>query len=254
MGAATSISLLIRRSISSRKLIIPTLLIVPNILLWAGILSVDGTIIQRDFNFPIYNENFEGSYYPLWNDVISQTNIERFPRLVMMSPFLVLSMMGVEVAVITKVMIISAFAFMVISTYLFTKALMQRFNLISGRSFTAKLIPLIGSYIFAYSPTAMQFSWEISFIASLATLPLMLYFIVSKPTSRYLPFLLAVCLLFSLAHPFFLVVNIIVSTIFILITNYHTIALRFTVSRIVLAGILAIQFLHGSGSRTWRRL
>lgn len=243
MGDATSISFLICRSMFSRKLIIPTLLIVPNILLWAGILAVDGVIIQRDFNFPLYNENFESSYHPLWNDVTSQTNIERFPRLVMMSPFLALSMMGVEVAVITKVMIISAFAFMVISTYLFTKALMQRFNLINGRSFTAKLVPLIGSYLFAYSPTSMQFSWEISFIASLATLPLMLYFIVSKPTSRYLPFLLAVCLLFSLAHPFFLVVNIIVSIIFFLIMNYRTIALRFTVSKIVLAGILAIPIL-----------
>src|SRR4029079_14761008 len=92
------------------KFIIPTILVVPNILLWSGILAVDGIIIQRDFNFPIFDENFEGSYFPLWNDITSQTNIERFQRLVMMSPFIGLSMLGVEVSTILKIMIISAFA------------------------------------------------------------------------------------------------------------------------------------------------
>src|SRR5947208_16843618 len=80
---------------SPLKLVIPFLLIVPNVLLWAGILTVDWVVIQRDFNFTIVNDNFEGSYFPLWNDVTSQTNIERLPRLVMMSPFILLSMLGV---------------------------------------------------------------------------------------------------------------------------------------------------------------
>jgi len=86
---------------SPSKLVIPCLLIVPNVLLWAGILTVDGVVIQRDFNFPIVNDNFEGSYFPLWNDVTSQTNIERLPRLVMMSPFILLSVLGVEAVIIS---------------------------------------------------------------------------------------------------------------------------------------------------------
>src|SRR6185436_11554539 len=99
----------LRQYLFASKFIIPVLLVVPNILLWSGILAVDGIIIQRDFNFPIFNENFEGSYFPLWNDVTSQTNIERFPRLVMMSPFIGLSMLGVDISIITKIMIVGTF-------------------------------------------------------------------------------------------------------------------------------------------------
>ena len=69
----------LRQYLFDFKFIIPILLVVPNILLWSGILAVDGIIIQRDFNFPIFNENFERAYFPLWNDITSQTNIERFP-------------------------------------------------------------------------------------------------------------------------------------------------------------------------------
>src|SRR5207244_5144035 len=109
---------------SPLKLVIPFLLIVPNVLLWAGILTVDGVVIQRDFNFPIVNDNFEGSYFPLWNDVTSQTNIERLPRLVMMSPFILLSMLGVEAAIISKIMIVTTFAFITITSYLFIKLIL----------------------------------------------------------------------------------------------------------------------------------
>jgi hypothetical protein len=227
---------------SAYKLIIPVLLIVPNIVLWAGILAVDGIIIQRDFNFPIFNENFEGSYYPLWNDISSETNIERFPRLVMMSPFIALSMLGIEVSVILKVMIISAFAFITTTTYLFATALLRRLEK-KPKAMSIKSISLIGAYILAYSPTTMQFSWVISFVASIGILSLMLFFILSKPTSKYLPFLLAICLLFSLAHPFLFIMNIIISVVFMLVVNYRTVSLRFTLSRIGLSGILAVSLL-----------
>jgi hypothetical protein len=227
----------------SKKLVIPAILIVPNVLLWAGILAVDGTIIQRDFNFPLYNENFEGSYFPLWNDVTSQTNIERFPRLVMMSPFIMLSMLGIEVSFIAKIMIVSAFAFATTTTYLFATSLIHRFNIKKGKTVWIKSISIIGAYIFAYSPATMQFSWEISFIASMAILPLMLYFITSRPTSRYLPLFLAICLLFSFAHPLFLIMNAIVSIFFMLLINYRTLSLRYTISKIVLTGVIAIPLL-----------
>src|SRR2546428_5941629 len=98
---------------SPSKLVIPCLLIVPNVLLWAGILTVDGVVIQRDFNFPIVNDNFEGSYFPLWNDVTSQTNIERLPRLVMMSPFILLSVLGVEAVIILKIILLNTFTFII---------------------------------------------------------------------------------------------------------------------------------------------
>src|SRR2546426_1835163 len=108
---------------SPSKLVIPCLLIVPNVLLWAGILTVDGVVIQRDFNFPIVNDNFEGSYFPLWNDVTSQTNIERLPRLVMMSPFILLSVLGVEAVIISKIKIVNTFSLIKINSYFFIKTL-----------------------------------------------------------------------------------------------------------------------------------
>src|SRR2546426_5368807 len=111
---------------SPSKLVIPCLLIVPNVLLWAGILTVDGVVIQRDFNFPIVNDNFEGSYFPLWNDVTSQTNIERLPRLVMMSPFILLSVLGVEAVIILKIMIFNTFTF-ITKTSLFVFKLLFTF-------------------------------------------------------------------------------------------------------------------------------
>src|SRR2546427_11649177 len=108
---------------SPSKLVIPCLLIVPNVLLWAGILTVDGVVIQRDFNFPIVNDNFEGSYFPLWNDVTSQTNIERLPRLVMMSPFILLSVLGVEAVFILNIMIVNTFTFIKKTSNFFIKTL-----------------------------------------------------------------------------------------------------------------------------------
>ncbi len=235
-------SLLQYKSIPS-KLVIPILLIVPNIIFWTGILVQDGTIIQRDFNFPLFNQNFEESYFPLWSDVISQSNIERFPRLVLMSPFIILSILGIEISLILKIMVISAFGFATTTTYLFATALLRRYNIKRGKTIWIKSISLIGAYIFAYSPASMQFSWEISFIASMAILPLMLYLIISKPTSRYLPFFLASCLLFSLAHPFFFIMNILISIIFMFVVNYRTITLHYTLSRILLTTLLAIPLL-----------
>src|SRR3989442_15711198 len=108
---------------SPSKLVIPCLLIVPNVLLWAGILTVDGVVIQRDFNFPIVNDNFEGSYFPLWNDVTSQTNIERLPRLVMMSPFILLSVLGVEAVFFFKKNIFKHFSLITNNPYFFIKSL-----------------------------------------------------------------------------------------------------------------------------------
>jgi len=243
MGAANNTYYLISRSIFSRKLIIPAILIVPNILLWVGILAVDGVVIQRDFNFPLYNENFEGAYYPLWNDDTSQTNIERFPRLVMMSPFIALSMMGVEVAAITKIMIVSTFALITCTSYLFIKSLLayslgadKKRNFVRGAAFA-------GAFLLAYNPVSIQFIGGISILASVAMLPLMLYMVLRAGTKKYFPFLITLPLLFSLGHPFVFVLNVTITTIFFFVVYYRVLSMRHITSKLLASSVLSVLFL-----------
>jgi hypothetical protein len=234
------------------KLLIPLVLILPNILFWTGILTVDGTIIQRDFNFPLFNENFEKSYFPLWNDITSQTNIERFPRLVMMSPFLILSGLGVEISIITKIMIIGAFTVITTTSYLFIKSLVSFLTQASAatdsrrinRSHHMTFISLFASYIFAYNPTNMQFIGGISILLSVGMLPLLLYFILKAGDKKYFPILVVLPLLFSLGHPFVFVVNIMLTVIFFFaiyykILNMRKIAAKLATSSIILTFLLA---------------
>ena len=138
------------------------LLVLPNILLWGGILAADGIIIQRDFNFPIFKENFEKYYFPLWNDLTSQSNMERLPRLVLASPFILLVSAGISVSMVLKIFIISTFSFLTISMFLFLSTILKQTNF---RNYS--LIAVIGAFVFAYNPVNIQFTGGISILLSI---------------------------------------------------------------------------------------
>src|SRR2546425_597858 len=229
---------------SPSKLVIPCLLIVPNVLLWAGILTVDGVVIQRDFNFPIVNDNFEGSYFPLWNDVTSQTNIERLPRLVMMSPFILLSVLGVEAVIISKIMIVTTFTFITITSYLFIKSLLTYATPAHPKKDKYLIIvAIISAFVFAYNPVNLQFIGGISLLASIGMLPLSMYLVLRAGTKRYFPLLIALPLVFSLGHPFVFVMNMMFTIIFMFVVYYRTLNLKHILSQLVLSSFVAILLL-----------
>src|SRR5437867_1606041 len=229
---------------SPSKLVIPCLLIVPNVLLWAGILTVDGVVIQRDFNFPIVNDNFEGSYFPLWNDVTSQTNIERLPRLVMMSPFILLSMLGVEVVIISKIMIVATFTFITITSYLLIKSLLTYATPTHPKKDKyVTIVAIISAFVFAYNPANLQFIGGISLLASVGMLPLSMYLVLQAGTKRYFPLLIALPLVFSLGHPFVFVMNMMFTIIFMFVVYYRTLNLKHILSQLVLSSFVGILLL-----------
>jgi hypothetical protein len=162
-----------------------------------------------DFSFPIRQENFEKYYYPLWNDLRSQTNIERIPRLIMMSPYLLLSEVGIDVSAVLKIYLITTYSVLTISMFLFIESIRrQKFPAADKRSW---IFSIIGGFLFAYNPVSLQFSGGISILFSLGILPLMLTLIISRPTDKCLPFYLAGLLLLSLGHPFTLVMNALIA-------------------------------------------
>jgi hypothetical protein len=208
------------------------IIILLNIVIWSGILSVtDGEIIQRDFNFPLSNQNFIKSYYPLWNDNSSNQNIERLPRLVIYFPYVLLAQLGLEVSLILKILIISTFTFLSLSMFLFCRALLQHFRMeVKGLSW----ISMGCAFILAYSPVSINFAWEISLLVSLAALPLLLYFILTKINSVYFPLFATAALLLSVAHPFNIVMNIIIGTIFLLVVTMSRKDLRLVLAKTIL--------------------
>ena len=192
-------------------------IIILNIVLWTGILSEnEGIIIQRDFNFPISNDNFIKSYYPLWNDIASQPNTERLPRLVIYLPYLMLAQTGLDVSFILKILIISTFTFLSLAMFLFCKLLLQYFRIeVKGHSWLC-----VGcGFIFAYNPVSLYFAQSISLLISLAALPLLLYFVLSRINSPYFPLFVTAALLLSVAHPFNMIMNILIGTIFLLLVR-----------------------------------
>lgn len=195
------------------------LIIGVNSCLWAGIINTDGIIIQRDFNFPVFKESFQKQYYPLWNDLTSQPNFERLPRLVLFAPFIALSEAGVEIPILLKIMIISMFTFLSISMYLFLSSLLKHLHF--QNSFTEPLA-ILGSFIFAYNPVNIQFSGGLSLALSVAALPLLLYIIIAKTRSILFPLLASGALLLSLGHPFIFVMNSITGFLFFVVFNKGT--------------------------------
>jgi hypothetical protein len=193
-------------------------IIVLNVVFWSGILSVDeeDVIIQRDFNFPTTNDNFIKSYYPVWNDISSQPNIERLSRLVLYLPYLVLAQVGLDVSFILQILIVSTFTFLTLAMFLFCRSLLEYFKMdIKGYNWLA----MGCGFIFAYSPVSLYFAQSISLLISLAALPLLLYFILAKINSPFFPLFATAALLLSLAHPFNMVMNIIIGAIFLLLVR-----------------------------------
>ena len=190
------------------------IIVLLNIILWAGILPNQGIILERDFNFPLSGDNFIKSYYSAWNDVSSQPNIERLPRLVVYLPYLMLAQTGLEVSSILKIVIISAFSFLSLGMFLFCTSLLQHFKIeVKGLAW----ISIGCAFVFAYSPISLYFAQTISLLISLGALPLLLYFILTRMHSVYFPLLATAALLLSLAHPFTLVMNIIIGATFLLL-------------------------------------
>ena len=208
------------------------IIILLNIVIWSGILSVtDGVIIQRDFMFPYSNNNFVKSYYPLWNDISSNNNIERLPRLVIYFPYIMLAQLGLEVSLILKILIISTFTFLSLSMFLFCRSLIQHFRIdLKGLSW----ISMGCAFIFAYSPVSLNFAWGISLLVSFAALPLLLYFILTKINSRYFPLFATAALLLSVAHPFNIIMNLIIGTIFLFVVRMSRKDLRMVLAKTTL--------------------
>ena len=193
------------------------IIIVLNVIFWSGILSVnEGIIIERDFNFPSSNDNFIKSYSSVWNDISSQPNIERLPRLVIYLPYLMLAQAGLEVSFILKILIISTFTFLSLAMFLFCRSLLQHFKIeVKGQSW----ICMGCAFIFAYNPVNLYFAQLISFLISLAALPFLLYLILTRINSAFFPLFAAGALLLSLAHPFNIVMNIIIGTVFLFLVK-----------------------------------
>ena len=214
------------------------IIILLNIVIWSGILSVNnGVIIQRDFNFPLSNDNFIKFYYPLWNDNSGNQNIERLPRLAIYFPYILLAQVGLEVSLILKILIISTFTFLSLTMFLFCRSLLQHFRTeVKGHSW----ISMGCAFILAYSPAAINFGWETSLLISLAALPLLLYFILTKINSKYFPLFAAAALLLSAAHPFNMVMNIIIGTIFLLVVRVSRKDLRMVLVKTTLTFVSSI--------------
>jgi hypothetical protein len=218
-------------------------LIVPNIVIWMGLFMADGIIIQRDFNFPIFNDNFESAYFPLWNEFTSQTNIERFPRLVMMAPFLGLSMLGVEISLILKIMIMGTFTVLTTGAYLFSQYLLRNVIVPAADTSKVQLIALTAAYLFAYNPVNLQFIGGISILLSVGMLPILLYIVLTRMNTKYFPILMPLPLLFSLGHPFVFVTNIAITLIFGFSVHYRVIDLKYVFKKFAISGMMLILLL-----------
>ncbi|KAA2279350.1 YfhO family protein [Candidatus Nitrosocosmicus sp. SS] len=217
---------------------VPTVIIVLNILIWSNILFVnEGVIIQRDFNFPYTSENFVAAYYPIWNHISSQSNIENLPRTLIYLPFITLAALGIEVTLILKILIIATFTFLTAAMYLFGSNLLKRLDLSAGGY---KLIPLASAFIFAYNPISLLFSQSISLIISLGALSLLLYFILTKINSKYFPLYATLALLLSVAHPFNLIMNVLIGGAFLFAIYINKLSLKRLIFK---GGITAITFL-----------
>ncbi|CAG0983256.1 MAG: hypothetical protein OIN86_00905 [Candidatus Methanoperedens sp.] len=185
-------------------------LIIINIIFLSGIIIPDGTIIQRDFNFPLYNENFITYSTYMWNDLASQSNIEQTLRLFIRFPFILLAYFGVGIDIILKLMILVTYTFISISFFIFISEIFK----ISG--FGNRNVAMIASLFFAYNPVSLQFSGGISLLFSLGILPLLLFLILRYQEVNNIKFVLlfSICLLFSIGHPFIFVMNIVISFLF----------------------------------------
>ena len=179
------------------------ILAVINFIFLLGILSEEGIIIHRDFNFPVFRENFIRYHYPLWNDILSQPNIEHLVRLPIRLPFLFLIHLGIPVSIILKLMIYFAYLLSSISMYLYISEILQREKM-------REHFALLGSLIFAYSLPLLQFMGGISLVYSIGILPFILWLLhnyLKDRSSRWI-ILLSFSFLLALGHPFVFILNL----------------------------------------------
>jgi hypothetical protein len=230
-----------RRISINRVLVLrtPILILVPNLLLWSGIIGTDGIILKGDVNFPVTNENFVKFYFPLWNDLTSENNFDRIQRLPMMSPFIALAALGLDVSIVVKLFFISTYTLLTFSMYLFLQSVQKQiaakkisiFGTIEERSW---IFSLLGGFIFAYNPASLQFGGGISILFSVGILPLMLYVILTRFHHRYFPLYIAGLMLLSTGHPFTLIMNIGIALIFLIVIYIRHIRLRLMLHKVLL--------------------
>jgi len=217
--------------IKKQASIIFIVLIISNVLLWTGMLSTDGIIIQRDLNSPIFEQNYKRYYFPLWNDFTSEPNFERLSRLLYASPFLFLVSIGIPPTLIPKIAIVGTYSLLTISIYLFLEAFVKNLAMKAKNYSNLKFRPdkiclLAGSFVFAYNPVSLQFVGGIPLLFSVAMLPLLMYFILTRIKSVYFPLVFATLLLLSLGHPFTFVMNLTISFLFIVLVYYKSMRMR----------------------------
>jgi hypothetical protein len=219
------------------------LILVPNILLWTGIISEDGLIMTGDLNFPITNENFVKYYFPLWNDLTSQNNFDRIQRLPMMSPFIALAAMGLDVSIVVKLFFISTYTLLTFSMYLFLQSVQRQLTAkkvaifgtsVDGRSW---IFSLLGGFIFAYNPVSFQFGGPTSILFSLGILPLMLYIVLTRFHHRYFPLYIAGLLLLSTGHPFTLIMNAVIALIFLIVIHIRHVPAKVILHKVLLSAV-----------------
>jgi hypothetical protein len=218
--------------IKRKQLFIFAILVTANVVLFSGIISTDGIIMSKDFSFPIRNENFQKYYFPLWNDLSSQPNFERLPRLVMLSPFILLASTGIEISIVLKTFVVATYTFLTIAMYVFLQSIQKYFNLKEKLGKT-EIFSVLGAFAFAYNPVSLQFAGGISILFSVGALPLLLYVILSKIDSKYFPFFVAGTFLLSLGHPFTILMNATIGLLFLFVVHWRRINLRFVASRVV---------------------
>lgn len=217
--------------IKRKQLFIFAILVSANVQLFSGIIRTDGIIMSGDFTFPIRNENFEKYYFPLWNDLSSQPNFERLPRLVMLSPFILLASAGIEISVVLKTFVIATYTFLTLTMYVFLQSIQNYFNLKEKLKRT-EIFSLLGAFAFAYNPVSLQFAGGISILFSVGALPLLLYIILTMVDNKYFPFFVAGTFLLSLGHPFTFLLNSAIGLFFLLVVHWRRISLRFVTSKI----------------------
>jgi len=192
-----------------------------NLALFYGIFSKEGIIINRDFNFPVFKENFIRYYYPLWNDITSQPNFEQIIRLPLR-----FFLFPLYVSISLKLLIYFAYLLTSLSTYLYLSEVFNK----KERIYT----PICGSLIFTFSLPLLQFMWEISLVYSIGVLPLLLWSShkFSKEKSFKWIFLASLCLLISTGHPFLLAMNVFLFLLYnmlLLNRNWNYIFLTITI-------------------------
>jgi len=200
--------------------------VLAGILLFPKVVLTRGFPMHSDFNFPLYNENFIRYYYPTWNDITSQSNIERIVRLVMLSPFLFLAWLGVPVDIIVKLYVVYVYTLGVVFFYLFASELARALNVYGDSLSEEKARPLLFliALVYAYSVPNLQFMGGISILYSVFILPLIMYLSLLHVQGRlsrihYLV-LVAVALLFSTGHPYTLIVNTALAVFFLLVFRW----------------------------------